>query len=80
MKYLFIIFFGITLALPALSQTTPTPIQKKGPQWTAPVQGTPVMRSRLTGGSNWQRFQGATRCTQEGNLLTCDNGYKQTLR
>jgi len=61
-------------------QPTPTPVQKRGPVWTAPQQGTPVMRQQRQQYINWQRFQGATRCTQEGNLLTCDNGYTQRVR
>jgi|SRR5215475_11692972 len=65
----------------AEAQQTPTPVQKRtAPAWTAPTQTTPVMRPRPQLYGNWQRFQGATQCTQEGNLLTCDNGYKQTLR
>ena len=63
----------------AEAQTTPTPIQKKT-QWVAPQQGTPVMREQRQQYGNWQRFQGATKCEQVGNVLSCDNGYRQTLR
>jgi|SRR5215470_6933081 len=62
----------------AAEAQTPTPIQTKQRTMATPVQQVPRTRTMQYG--NWQRFQGATQCTQEGNLLTCDNGYKQTLR
>ena len=65
----------------AAEAQTPTPIQSKQrtiKPVSAPAQQPPSTRRMQF--TNWQRFQGATQCTQEGNLLTCDNGYRQTLR
>jgi len=79
MRFLLVIAF-VSLSANVWAQT-PTPIQKKAPAWTAPQQGTPVMRDqRSPQYGNWQRFQGATRCEQIDNVLTCDNGYRGTIR
>lgn len=54
----------------------PVPQLKKSPPAKAQVY-TPSPRAKASG---WQRFQGASRCEQIGNVLSCDNGYKQTVR
>ena len=70
---------GLALAgvRPSSAQQQPVPVLKKtkasGPDWSSghmigrPAQG-------------WQRFKGATSCTQTGNRLVCDNGYQQSVR
>jgi len=81
MRVVFLSLAMMLIAEASQAQTTPTPVQKKAPTWVSPQQGTPVMRpQRQAPIGNWQRFKGASRCEQVGNVLSCDNGYRQTLR
>jgi hypothetical protein len=57
----------------------PTPIQKKAPTWTTPGEWKPFVRQPRAY-TDWRRFQGATRCEQSGDMVSCDNGYRANLR
>jgi len=75
--------FAILLAAVLLPSTimaqSPTPMQTKAkPAYDQNAPKPAVRYQRVQGG--WQRFQGATRCEQVEKTLSCDNGYKQTVR
>lgn len=61
-----------------MAQTKPVPQLKKTPATTGQIYEQP--KQRATAAQGWQRFKGATRCEQIGNVLSCDNGYRQTVR
>jgi len=84
MKPVALVLMTVLFVPTALAQAPPTPmkpIQRPAYDPNTP-KPQPVVRYRASSGviGGWQRFQGATRCEQIGNALTCDNGYKQTVR
>jgi len=80
MKYA-VLLLTLLLVPAALAQTpSPTPMRPAPKPAYDPNAPKPAVRYQPAVQGGWQRFKDATRCEQVGNSLTCDNGYKQTVR
>lgn len=62
----------------AVAQQAPVPILKKSnPTVSGLPQSMPVTKQRPAGATS---MAGAKRCEQVGNQITCDNGYRTTVK
>ena len=73
MRYV-ITILAILIADSAFAQQTPTPIQKKTTSQSVQPT-TPVYKM-----STYGKYNGATLCEQIDKVITCNNGFKQTIR